>query len=80
MAWGGGWGGPGPVAGGHHSATANGLPFGGIPDELMEEATRLLATEPERPPSRRPFHQRPSEAERRRLSLWALVGAYPRLL
>ena len=80
MAWGGGFGGPGGMAGGHHSATANGLPFGGIPEELMDEATRLLATEPEHVPARLVFHQRPTADERRRLSLWALVAAYPRLL
>ena len=62
---------------GGHSATPNGLPFGGIPSELMDEANRLLATEPAFEPSRRTFTQRPSDRERRRLTLGRLVGAYP---
>ena len=44
MAWG-GWGGGGGMFGGR--ATAPGLPFGGIPSELMEGATQILKTEPE---------------------------------
>ena len=46
-----------------------GLPFGGIPEELMEEATKLLATEPVHPKSHVHFTQRPSEKERERLTL-----------
>jgi ATP-binding cassette, subfamily B, bacterial len=78
VAWGGGWGG-GPMFGGHVSSAA-GLPFGGIPSELMDEATKILATEPAHPPSRRTFRQRPNERERQRLTLGRLVGAYPRQL
>ena len=76
MAWGGGWGGGG-WGGGPHVASSSGLPFGGIPSELMAEATKLLATEPAHEPSRRRFTQRPSAREARRLSLGRLVGAYP---
>jgi ATP-binding cassette, subfamily B, bacterial len=79
MAWGGGgWGGghPGGFAAGGSSQT--GLPFGGIPSELMAEATKLLATEPTHQPSALEFHQRPNANESRRLTLSSLLGAYPR--
>lgn len=74
MAWGGGWGG-GPMFAGRSGT--NGLPFGGIPSELMDEATKLLDTEPVHEPSHRVFSQRPSAEERRPLSLGRLVRAYP---
>ncbi len=77
MAWGGGWGGGGTWAGGHSASTANGLPFGGIPSELMDEATKILATEPAREPSDLTFRQLPTAKESRRLTLGRLVGAYP---
>lgn len=79
MAWGGGWGGgpPGGFAGGPHTASQGGLPFGGIPSELMAEATKILATEPEHPASALRFSQRPTRSERPRLTLARLVGAYP---
>jgi ATP-binding cassette, subfamily B, bacterial len=80
MAWGGGWGGGGGGIFGRHTSTDSGLPFGGIPSELMEEAAKLLASEPERQPSALSFHQRPNARERRRLSLTRLVSAYPRQL
>jgi ATP-binding cassette subfamily B protein len=77
MAWGGGWGGShGGFAGGPHTATQNGLPFGGIPRELREEADRLVASEPAHPPSQLRFAQRPSDAERARLTLGRLLGRY----
>ena len=76
MAWGGGWGSGGGMFGG--SGTATGLPFGGIPSELMEEATRLLADEPIHEPSALQFTQLPSARERRRLTLPQLIWAYPR--
>ncbi|MGH9021131.1 MAG: ABC transporter ATP-binding protein [Acidimicrobiales bacterium] len=76
MAWGAGFGG-GAWGSGPHVTTANGLPFGGIPSELMTEATKILATEPQRPASSLTFTQRPSPRERRRLTLWQLVSAYP---
>ncbi|HET9089791.1 MAG TPA: ABC transporter ATP-binding protein [Acidimicrobiales bacterium] len=75
MAWGGGFGHGGGVFG-SHTSTANGLPFGGIPSELMEEATKLLASEPVHEPSQLTFSPVPSEAEKRPLSLWRLVGAH----
>lgn len=73
MAWG-GFGGGGMMSG--HAANA-GLPFGGIPSELMPEATKLLASEPARQPSALVFNQRPSEKEARRLTLTRLVNTYP---
>jgi ATP-binding cassette subfamily B protein len=76
MAWGGGWSGGGAMFGGS-SSTSTGLPFGGIPSELMEEATKLLATEPAHEPSRIVFTQLPRARERQRLSLGRLLGAYP---
>ena len=76
MAWGGGWGGGGMFAG----SSNTGLPFGGIPSELMSEATKLLAQEPEHEPSQLTFTQRPAEKERQPLSLWRLIGAYPKWL
>jgi ATP-binding cassette, subfamily B, bacterial len=74
MAWG-GWGGGGGMFGGR--ATAPGLPFGGIPSELMEGATKILKTEPEHPPSRIAFTQRPNAKERQRLTLPKLLRVYP---
>ncbi len=51
MAWGGGWGGGGGGGGQMFGSSSNtGLPFGGIPSELMDEATKLLATEPTHEP------------------------------
>ena len=75
MAWGGGFGGGGAMFGG--GGTQSGLPFGGIPSELMDEATRLLASEPEHPASHLHFAQRAGPGERRHLSLWNLMSAYP---
>ena len=75
MAWGGGWGGGGAMFGGASSTT--GLPFGGIPTELMTEATKLLSKEPVHPPSNLTFTQRPSAKDRQRLTLPRLIGAYP---
>ena len=73
MAWG-GWGGGGGMFGG---GVATGLPFGGIPSELMPEATKLLAKEPPHPPSAISFTQRPSAKERERLTLPKLLRVYP---
>ena len=80
MAWGGGWGGgPGGGGGGNAfgSSQNTGLPFGGIPSELMEEATKLMAQEPKHEPSALAFHQLPSEKEKRPLSLTRLLSVYP---
>ena len=79
MAWGGGWGGGGGAmfAG---RGVGSGLPFGGIPSELAEEAEKLLASEPAREPSSIRFHQRPRGAEAQRLTLPRMLRAYPRLV
>ena len=79
MGWGGGWGGGGGMFAGSASTDSGraGLPFGGIPAELMDEATKLMASEPVHPPSRLAFTQRPSAQERRRLTLPRLLGVYP---
>jgi len=79
MGWGGGgggWGGPG--GGGMFQASSNtGLPFGGIPSELMEEATKIVSTEPKREPSSIAFSQLPSESEKLPLTLFRMVKAFP---
>ena len=78
MAWGGGFGG-GMFGQSASAASARaGLPFGGFPSELREEAERLLASEPAHAPADLTFTQRPSERERRRLTLPGLVFTYPR--
>jgi ATP-binding cassette subfamily B protein len=75
VAWGGFGGGGGGMFGGR--ATAPGLPFGGIPSELMPEATKLMAKEPVHVPSVITFTQRPSAKERERLTLPKLLKVYP---
>ena len=77
MAWGGGWSSGGAM---FRGGDTSGLPFGGIPTELMDEATKLMASEPVHEPSRRTFSQHPSEKESQRLTLTRLVMAYPRYL
>jgi len=78
MAWGGGWGGgPGGGGGMFASSQNTGLPFGGIPSELMDEAKKLMAQEPPHEPSDITFHQLPSDDERRPLTLGRLLGVYP---
>jgi ATP-binding cassette subfamily B protein len=77
VGWGGGGGG-GMFGGSATSASSQaGLPFGGIPSELMEEATKLLATEPEHPKSDIQFTQRPNAKERERLTLPRVLWVYP---
>jgi ATP-binding cassette subfamily B protein len=78
MGWGGGGGGAmfGPSA--SSSSGKAGLPFGGIPEELMDEATKLLASEPVHAKSDVHFTQRPSEKERERLTLPKLLRVYPK--
>ena len=80
MGWGGGFGGGGGMFGGSASEASGraGLPFGGIPSELMEEATKLLASEPEHPKSDVHFTQIPSKKERERLTLPNLIKVYPK--
>jgi len=76
MAWGGGGAMFGPSA--SSSSGQAGLPFGGIPEELMEEATKLYASEPAREKSKLPFTQLPTKKERERLTLPQLLSAYPK--
>ncbi len=84
MAWGGGWGGSGGGAGGGAMfggrGNQAGLPFGGIPSELADEAEKLLTSEPDHPKSHLSFHQRPDAAESQRLTLPRMLRAYPRLV
>src|ERR1700691_5785909 len=77
MGWGGGFGGGGGFASGSPAGRA-GLPFGGIPEELMEEATKLLASEPVHEKSHISFTQLPSAKERERLTLPRMLRAYPK--
>ena len=69
MAWGGGWGG-GPGMGGQHPGAtgSTGLPFGGIPQELMDGVKKIVADEPTHRPANLAFQQLPNEAESRRLT------------
>jgi ATP-binding cassette subfamily B protein len=69
MAWVGG--------GGFGGGTATGLPFGGIPSELMAEASKLMATEPAHTPSNLSFHQRPDAHERQPLTLASMLREFP---
>jgi ATP-binding cassette subfamily B protein len=77
MAWGGAWGAGAAFAG---RGATSGLPFGGIPSELAEEAEKLLAGEPAHEPSAIRFRQRPSRAETQRLTLPRMLREYPRLV
>ena len=78
MAWGGGWGGgPGMGGGGHPGASGGtGLPFGGIPQELMDGVRKIVATEPQHETKQIAFHQRPTEEESRRLTLIRMVRSH----
>ena len=76
-----GWGGGGGAMFGPRASSSSGqagLPFGGIPEELMDEATKLLASEPVHPKSDVHFTQRPSDKERERLTLPKLLRVYPK--
>ena len=81
MAWGGGWGGgPGMGGGGHPGATGTtGLPFGGIPQELMDGVRRIVSTEPTHEPKSLHFSQLPSADEARRLTLVRMVKSHSSL-
>ncbi len=78
--WGGGAGMGGPLGGGGRpGAPVAGLPFGGIPSEMIPGVERLMADEPDHPAPDAHFSQKVSEDDTRRLSLWRLLAAYPRL-
>ncbi|MEI7746302.1 MAG: ABC transporter ATP-binding protein [Actinomycetota bacterium] len=82
MGWGGGGfigGGP-PLGGGPPGKPQAGLPFAGIPHELLAGVERLVADEPTHPEPQYAFNARPSEEEGRRLSLPALLKEHPALL
>ncbi len=79
MGWGGGGGGM-MVGGGPPGGRVGGLPFGGIPTELLDGVRRLQASEPEHAPSDVPFHQIPEGAEAEQLTLFRLVTHYKRWL
>jgi len=79
MAWGGGWGGGGGMmgGGGHPGGTGTtGLPFGGIPQELMDGVRKIVADEPTHEPVSLSFHQLPTEAESRRLTLGRMIRSH----
>jgi ATP-binding cassette, subfamily B, bacterial len=83
------WGGPGAsggvsagsFGGGHQSASASGLPFAGVPSELLDAVERIAADEPDYSDEHHAFSH--VVDDRRRLTLrrflaphrWALVGA-----
>ena len=73
------WAPGGGAMGGGRTGTP-GLAFGGIPSELQDGVDLLLAEEPTRPDPDIVFHHRPSEGERRRLTLWRLLMEYPHKL
>ncbi len=73
-------GGPPMGGGGAPGAAQNGLPFGGIPEELQAGVDLLLADEPDRGESDITFTHQPTEHERARLSLRGLLLEYPGML
>ena len=79
MGWGGGGGGM-MVGGGPPGGRVGGLPFGGIPTELLDGVRRLQASEPDHPKSDVPFHQIPEGVEAEQLTLFRLVTHYKRWL
>ena len=79
MAWGGmGGGGFAGTAAGQSAAA--GLPFGGIPSELQDGVDKLLAEESDHGEPDVTYSHVPSEADRRRLTLWGLLSEYPGML
>ena len=82
MTWGGGFGGGGMggAPGGFGRPSAPGLPFAGIPSELQAGVDRLVAAEPDYPPSTLTFDQNADERELQRLTLWRLLTKYPGML
>ncbi len=79
MGWGGGGGGM-MVGGGPPGGRVGGLPFGGIPSELLEGVKRIEASEAGHEPSQLTFHQIPEGDEAEKLTLTKLVTRYPRWL
>lgn len=80
MSWGGGFGAGGHGVGAHPGGTGTtGLPFGGIPSELMDGVTKIIATEPKHQKSVIRFRQLPSVAERQPLTLARMVFSHARL-
>jgi ATP-binding cassette subfamily B protein len=77
---GGGFGGGGGFVGAQAAAQSAGLPFGGIPTELQQGVDKILATEPEQPPSEEVFTQLPTARDRQRLTIPMLVGEHPVLV
>ncbi len=80
MAWGGGFGGGGLGPPAASVAAANGLPFGGIPSELLDGVNRLLDEEPDHGSPDVDFTQRASQEEQRRVTIWSLLTRYPAML
>ena len=78
MAWGGGgfggghWGGPGGSA--SQQSAAAGLPFAGIPAEMLPGVQQLLADEPEHPEPDVEFHQ--VQSDRRPFTLRRLLAPH----
>jgi len=71
---GGGFG--GGHGGGAFHGRADGLPFAGVPSELRDKVSALVADEPEHPDRAVPFSQVPSRHDARQLTLRHLVFAH----
>ncbi|MGH9137940.1 MAG: ABC transporter ATP-binding protein [Acidimicrobiales bacterium] len=83
MAWGAApAGSPFMAPGGQAAATASGLPFAGVPEELQAQAARILASEPEHPEPVVEFSHVHADTERFTLRSflsahrWAMAGAF----
>lgn len=72
-----GWGGFGGPFGGQNSSQANrsaGLPFAGIPPELLSRVKEISAREPEHPPP--DIDYRPDTYDREPFTLWRFLSDY----
>jgi ATP-binding cassette subfamily B protein len=79
MAWGGGFGGGWGGGQGPPGRPQGGLPFGGIPSEMVPRVERLLASEPEHPDEAVEFSNATPEVEP--FTLWRLLKpSWPTLL
>jgi ATP-binding cassette, subfamily B, bacterial len=76
MGWGPPAGSPFAGPGAVQSATAAGLPFAGIPEELARKVDKALAGEPEHPDEHVPFTQVAGEAEHRPFTLRSFLGRH----